>query len=814
MRLPVIRAVVALGTLLGASAAWGQCGTTAPGGTLYGNAGTVQGPCQPLTAPVLGRNGSAGGSLTLRGATTGSVQLKVPAAAGTGTNFQFPNTNGTSGFVLQTDGSGNTSWVATTSGGTVTSVGLSLPGIFTVSGSPVTTTGTLTGTLATQGANLVWAGPTTGAASAPTFRSLVGADLPNPSASTLGGIQSTAGVSHQWISSISTLGVPGLSQPAFTDISGSITPAQCPNPSASTIGCVQSLAAVTSKWINTISTSGVPSATQPNFTDIAGNATLAQLPSLSNNTVIGNNSGGTSVPQALSASQVLDMINNVQGDVLYRNASGWVVLPPGTSGQVLTTSGAAANPAWATVTGTGTVTSIATSGGLTGGTITTTGTLSLASIATGNVLAYTGAGSGTPVATTPSAVLDVIGSTTGNILYRSSGSGWQVLAPGSNGQVLTMGASTPAWGSAGTVSNVTIATGNGLNSTGTCNISTTGTCTLTASAIDGAGGRLTLQSNTPVMATSQSAKTSLLYDCYSGNLVPYYNGSIDQYDAITSCEVSDAMVSGASAGQVVSGQVYDVWWVHGGTNRICLAMSSASGGGGGWASDTGGSNTARGTGYSQLDRTTRPYITNKNSISNCFNGATNYGAVSANQGTYLGTVYASANGQISYTFGASAAGGTPALFGVWNYYNRVLVTTTVTDSNGTWTTATSATPAALDTGGAGSGLNNRISAVFGVAEDGVSISLGARLICASIANAGMSIGFGLDVTNSYDRRAVAFGLSTLGCDWAQAVNQSYAPQIGFHFWQALQAGDGTNTGTVVSNLGGGLEQHFDSSFKM
>jgi hypothetical protein len=65
------------------------------------------------------------------------------------------------------------------SGGTVTSVALSAPGIFTVSGSPVTTSGTLTFTLNTQSANLVWAGPTTGAAAAPTFRSLVAADLPN-----------------------------------------------------------------------------------------------------------------------------------------------------------------------------------------------------------------------------------------------------------------------------------------------------------------------------------------------------------------------------------------------------------------------------------------------------------------------------------------------------------------------------------------------------------------------------------------------------------------------------------------------------------
>lgn len=62
--------------------------------------------------------------------------------------------------------------------GTVTSVGLSLPAIFTVTNSPVTSSGTLTGTLATQTANLVFAGPTTGVAATPTFRSLVAADLP------------------------------------------------------------------------------------------------------------------------------------------------------------------------------------------------------------------------------------------------------------------------------------------------------------------------------------------------------------------------------------------------------------------------------------------------------------------------------------------------------------------------------------------------------------------------------------------------------------------------------------------------------------
>lgn len=69
--------------------------------------------------------------------------------------------------------------------GTVTSVGLSLPNIFSVSGSPVTTSGTLTGTLATQSANRVWAGPTTGSAATPTFRALVASDLPDLSSSYL-----------------------------------------------------------------------------------------------------------------------------------------------------------------------------------------------------------------------------------------------------------------------------------------------------------------------------------------------------------------------------------------------------------------------------------------------------------------------------------------------------------------------------------------------------------------------------------------------------------------------------------------------------
>ena len=86
---------------------------------------------------------------------------------------------GTAGYVLTSGGTGGVpTWSAPAATG-VTSVGLSGPSIFTVSGSPVTSSGTLTFSLNTQAANIVFAGPSSGSAATPTFRSLVLADLPS-----------------------------------------------------------------------------------------------------------------------------------------------------------------------------------------------------------------------------------------------------------------------------------------------------------------------------------------------------------------------------------------------------------------------------------------------------------------------------------------------------------------------------------------------------------------------------------------------------------------------------------------------------------
>lgn len=116
---------------------------------------------------ILGTDGSGNIAALSTGVGVTNISGTLSANYSPGSNVTFT-----------TNSSGNVSIASAAGGaGTVTSVGLSLPSIITVSGSPVTTSGTLTGTLATQTANTIFAGPTSGAAAQPTFRSLTADDI-------------------------------------------------------------------------------------------------------------------------------------------------------------------------------------------------------------------------------------------------------------------------------------------------------------------------------------------------------------------------------------------------------------------------------------------------------------------------------------------------------------------------------------------------------------------------------------------------------------------------------------------------------------
>ena len=73
----------------------------------------------------------------------------------------------------------------------------------------------------------------------------------------------------------------------------------------------------------------------------------SQVPS---GVLLGRQSGGEGpvefIPIDDSLQSQLDAISATQGSILYRNATEWTALAPGTSGQFLKTNGAAANPSW------------------------------------------------------------------------------------------------------------------------------------------------------------------------------------------------------------------------------------------------------------------------------------------------------------------------------------------------------------------------------------------------------------------------------------------------------------------------------------
>lgn len=105
----------------------------------------------------------------------------------------LPDTASKTGYFLKVDSTGDILWrpisIGTAGSGTVTSVALSVPAWLSISGSPITTSGTLAIASANEDSGKVLAGPVSGSAATPAFRLLAATDIPNLSAA-----QITSGV--------------------------------------------------------------------------------------------------------------------------------------------------------------------------------------------------------------------------------------------------------------------------------------------------------------------------------------------------------------------------------------------------------------------------------------------------------------------------------------------------------------------------------------------------------------------------------------------------------------------------------------------
>jgi microcystin-dependent protein len=251
------------------------------------------------------------------------------------------NTTATKKFLSQT-GTGAVSaaptWSALAAGDIpalsyVTSVALAAPAaIFSVSGSPVTASGTLTLALATQTANFVWAGPTTGAAASPTFRALVSADLPliNLASTAAGGVTGALPIGN------GGTGQTGKTA-AFNALSPNTTLGDTTYHDGTNSVSLAGNTTATKKFLTQTGTGAVSAA--PSWsTIVAADIPIIDLASTTNGGISGTlpiNHGGTGQTTAAAAFDALAP-TTTKGDLVVRTSTGNSRLGIGADGTVAT----------------------------------------------------------------------------------------------------------------------------------------------------------------------------------------------------------------------------------------------------------------------------------------------------------------------------------------------------------------------------------------------------------------------------------------------------------------------------------------------
>ncbi len=293
-------------------------------------------------------------------------------------------------------------------------------------------------------------------------------------------------------------------------------------------------------------------------------------------------------------------------------------------------------------------------------------------------------------------------------------------------------------------------------------------------------GRLTLLTGVPVLVTNETAKTTIFYALYVGDQVPIYDGS--SFVQRTIIELSLALDSNSGhTGYHQSGKLFDLFVdYNSGTPRLVSGPA--------WTNST--------TRADAIARLNGIWTNNASVVTRFGTGAGDTATIGANLLTYVGTFYATANGQTGMNVQPTpAAGGTNNILGLWNAYNREPVTAFNQDSTASWS-VTSASFEALNVG-ASSGLLNRVSFVDGLAQSEIRVAHFET--CAAGATFNAQFGSVLDSTTA---TPAGIGATTDSASSSTApVPDRFFPQTGFHYIQAVQK----VSGGTATFAGGGFQ---------
>lgn len=498
----------------------------------------------------VGRNIVVGGDVDIRGANSGSVDIRAMPDAGTWA-FNLPLDAGSPGQVLTSQGGGTNVPMTWSNVGTVTSVGMVVPSFLNVSGGPITSSGVFildysgvalpvgaggTGTTTSTGTgsvvlntdpvfvNSIGINGTTSGRVTITVRPVAGTwnfNLPNNAGTTGQVLTSQGGGTNAmvWANAASgTVTSVGMTVPSFLNVSGS---------------------PVTTSGVLTVGYSGTP-------LPVANGGTGTTTSTGTGSVVLNNN------PSFFNQFGINGATSGRVSFLTLADTGTWNFYLPtsaGSVGQVLTSQGGSAAMIWTTPsTASGTVTSV----GMTvpaflqvaGSPVTTSGVLSVGlsgvalPVTSGGTGVTSSTGSGSNVLNTNPVFSNSIGisgtsSGTVSITARPTAGTWNFNLPitaGTAGQVLTSQggvANAMTWSNAatGTVTSVGITSGNAfLSASGT--VTTTGNLSvgLSGSVLPTAYGGTGTSSATGSGANVLQSSPTLVTPTISGNMV--LNGNL------------------------------------------------------------------------------------------------------------------------------------------------------------------------------------------------------------------------------------------------------------------------------------------------
>jgi hypothetical protein len=538
-----------------------------------------------------------------------------PSGSGTATGLKTATTTvsignataPTAGQVLQASSGTAASWATISGTGTVTSIawadGSTTP-LFSISGSPVTGAGTITATLITRSANTVFAGPSSGSAAQPTFRSLVSADIPSLSGTYLvksnnlsdvssasssflnisplsnagdiiyenstpaparlaigtngqvltvsGGLPAWAAAAGGGISALTNditasgsgsvaatvaaiqgttvSGTSGTGKVLFQTSPVLITPALGTPASGIMTNVTGTASGLTAGTVTTNANLTGPITSSGNVTSVGAQTGIGSTfvmntsPSLitpnlgTPSALVGTNISGTAASLTAGNATAANALNSATTAVSTLGATA------PTAGQILTASNST-TASWVTPTfGSGTVTSVAATVpsifSISGTPITTSGTFGITY--SGTPLPLANGGTASTTASTAFNTLSPL-TTTGDIIYSSSGTTNSRLGIGSTGNVLTVAGGVPTWAApiSGGVTSVAMTVPTFLSVSGSP-ITTTGTfgVTLSGTALPSANGGTGVTSVTTSPTASSFAGWDSNSNLSANNFIP------------------------------------------------------------------------------------------------------------------------------------------------------------------------------------------------------------------------------------------------------------------------------------------------------